>query len=210
MPYRENREYRAMASFDVVPSEEKNYMVEGYASTFDVYDLFESDGITYKEHIEPTAFENCDMRDVVFLKDHEGTVFARSKNNSLQLSVDEHGLKVRADLSLTAGSREAYEEISSGLYDQMSFAFIVADDGDSYDRATHTRNIHSIRKLFDVSYVMRPANSFTDISVATRSRFDGFIEAEKVEILEREQQEKDAELRAEIMQLLNGGNENAD
>lgn len=190
MPYRDNREYRAMTSFDVVASNEENYIVEGYASTFDVYDLFESNGITYKEHIEPTAFENCDMRDVVFLKDHEGTVFARSKNNSLQLSVDGHGLKVRADLSLTAKSREAYEEIKSGLYDQMSFAFVVAEDGDSFDNMTHTRNITKIRKLYDVSYVMRPANSFTDISVATRSIFDGFIENEKAEILKRENEQK--------------------
>lgn len=202
MPYRDNREYRAMASFDVVPNESENYIVEGYASTFDVYDLFTSDGITYKEHIEPTAFDNCDMRDVVFLKDHEGTVFARNKNNSLQLSVDSHGLKVRADLSLTSHSREAYEEIKSGLYDQMSFAFIVAEDGDSYDRKTHTRNIHNIRKLFDVSYVMRPANNFTDISVATRSRFDGFIEDEKADLLKREQELKDAELRAEIKEMI--------
>lgn len=198
MPIRDNREYRAMASFDVNAIEEENYIVEGYASTFDVYDLFESNGITYKEHIEPTAFENCDMRDVVFLKDHEGTVFARSKNNSLDLSVDEHGLKVRADLSLTAKSREAYEEIKSGLYDQMSFAFIVADDGDSFDTKTHTRNIKSIRKLFDVSYVMRPANSFTDISVATRSIFDGFIEDERVELLKREEAEKLALAKAKF------------
>lgn len=209
MPYRENREYRSMA-FDVKPTEEENYIVEGYASTFDVYDLFEHEGVTYKEHIEPTAFENCDMRDVVFLKDHEGTVFARSKNNSLELSVDNHGLKVRADLSLTARAREAYEEIKSGLYDQMSFAFTVADDGDSYDRNTHTRNIHSIRKLFDVSYVMRPANSFTDISVATRSIFDGFIEDEKADLLKREQEQHDIELRAEIMALLGKEIKNAD
>lgn len=198
MPYRDNREYRAMTSFDVIASEEESYIVEGYASTFDVYDLFESNGITYKEHIEPSAFENCDMRDVVFLKDHEGTVFARSKNGSLQLSVDGHGLKVRADLSLTAHSREAYEEIKSGLYTQMSFAFVVAENGDSFDNMTHTRNIHSIRKLFDVSYVMRPANNYTDISVATRSVFDGFIENERVELLKRENEQRLALAKAKF------------
>lgn len=184
MPIRDNREYRNLVSFDIKSEDENNYLVEGYASTYDTYDLFEADGVTYKEKILPEAFENCDMSDVVFLKDHTGTVYARTKNATLLLSIDEHGLKVRADLSKTAGSREAHEEIASGLYSQMSFAFIVDDD--EYDQRTHTRTIRHIKKIYDVSYVSFPANYFTDIATATRSRFDGFIEEEKADLLARE------------------------
>lgn len=188
MPYRENREYRNIPCFvpETRAEGEENYIVEGYASTFDEYVLFEYEGIEYKERILPEAFENCDMSDVVFLKDHQGTVFARTKNGTVALSVDDHGLKTVTDLSKTASSRSMYEEIKVGMYDQMSFAFAVDDD--EYDQRNHLRTIRHIAKIYDVSAVSFPANGYTDISVATRSRFDGFIEEEKAELLKREKE----------------------
>lgn len=189
MPKRENREYRTAQMFEVRAAgenEEKTYDVSGYATTFDeTYVLFEYDGIEYKEEILASAIdENTDLSDVIFVKDHEGTVYARTKNNTLELTKDEHGLLVRADMSKTQSAREAFEEIQEGMYDQMSFAFIVDDD--DYDMEAHKRTIRHIKKLYDVSFVSFPANPGTDIGVATRSRFDGFIEAEQAERLERE------------------------
>ena len=104
----------------------------------------------------------------------------------MKLSVDEKGLFTRTDLSKTSASREMFEEISTGMYSQMSFAFIVDDD--EYNTTEHLRTIRHIKKIFDVSSVSFPANPTTDISVATRSRFDGFIEQEKAERLAREQE----------------------
>lgn len=185
--FRENREYR---SFPMVETrkegDEPSFLVEGYATNFNEYVLFEDEGIEYKERILPEAFEDCDMTDVIFLKDHEGTVFARTKNNTLTLEVNENGLFTRTDLSKTSASREMYEEISTGMYSQMSFAFVVDDD--EYNTTEHLRTIRHIKKIFDVSAVSFPANPTTDISVATRSRFDGFIEQEKAERLAREQE----------------------
>ncbi len=185
---RDNREYR---TFDLkiekrADGEEPSYIVEGYASTFEPYVLWEDSGVEYKEQIDPNAFTGADMTDVIFVKDHEGTVFARTKNSTLQLMVDSKGLKVRVDLSKTAAAREMYEEIDAGMYTQMSFAFTVAENGDEYDSKTHTRLIKQFKKLYDTSAVSFPANPGTDISPATRSRFDGFIEAEKAERLEQE------------------------
>ena len=188
MAIRDNREYRNIPMFEVRAAEEgeeKSYIVEGYASTFEPYVLWEEDGIQYKEQIDPRAFEDTDMSDVIFCKDHQGTVFARTKNGTVELSVDEHGLKARIDLSKTASAREMFEEIQAGMYTQMSFAFVVEED--SYNRETHTRTILKIRKLYDVSAVSFPANPGTDISVATRARFDGFIEEEKAERLAKEE-----------------------
>jgi HK97 family phage prohead protease len=164
--------------------EEQSFVVEGYATTFEPYTLFEMDGIQYKEQIMPDAFEEADLTDVIFVKDHEGTVFARTKNGSLTLSVDNHGLMSRADLGRTSAAREMHEEIEAKMYTQMSFAFTVAED--SYDVDQHLRKILRIKKLHDVSAVSFPANPGTDISVATRSRFDGFIEQEKAERLAKE------------------------
>ena len=190
MAIKENREYRSIPfNMEIRATEEGNepsFLVEGYASTFETYVLFEDEGIEYKERILPEAFDNCDMSDVIFLKDHEGTVFARTKNNTLTLEVDKNGLLTKTDLSKTSASREMFEEISTGMYSQMSFAFIVDDD--EYNTTEHLRTIRHIKKIFDVSAVSFPANPTTDISVATRSRFDGFIEQERAERLAREQE----------------------
>lgn len=185
-----DREYRSM-ELRVLPSEEeKSYKVEGYASTFDTYVLLSIDGVDYSERIDPTAFDEADMTDVVFRVDHQGAVYARTSAGTVSLDVDQHGLHNVTDLGRTARSRELFEEIAAGNYPQMSFAFTVAEDGDEYDRATHTRIIHRVAKVFDISPVSFPANPNTELSISTRDYFDGVIEAEKAERLEAEARER--------------------
>lgn len=188
MPIRDEREYRNMPMMEVRAAgegEEPSFLVEGYATTFEPYVLFEDEGIQYKEQIMPEAFKEADLTDVIFVKDHEGTVFARTKNGSLTLNIDNHGLLSRADLGRTSAAREMHEEIQAKMYTQMSFAFTVAED--SYDREQHLRKILKIKKLYDVSAVSFPANPGTDIGVATRDYFNGVIEAERAERLAQEQ-----------------------
>lgn len=176
------REYRGGIEFRAAKNED--FIVEGYATTFnDPYTLYEWDGIQYNEQIDRHAFDEADMSDVIFKFDHEGKVFARQKNGTLLLNVDDHGLHVRADLSKTENSRAMYEDIKAGLVSEMSFAFTVRED--SYDNNTHTRTITKIKKVYDVSAVSIPANPNTDISA--RSYFEGVIEAEKAERLRAEQ-----------------------
>lgn len=186
----DNREYRNM-ELRIVPIEEgdePSFLVEGYASTFEPYTLMTKDGIDYKEMIQPTAFEGADMSDVVFRVDHIGRVYARSSAGTLNLWVDEHGLAQRADLSKTQAARELYADIEAGNYPKMSFAFTVAED--HYDKATHTRIIDRVAKVFDVSPVVFPANPTTELSVSTRDYFDGVIEMEQAERLEEERRER--------------------
>ena len=204
---RDNREYRNMPMVEVrkEDSNESSFLVEGYASTFEEYVLFtDENGTEYKEKILPEAFEGTDFSDVVFLKDHQGTVFARTKNKTLSLEVNENGLFTRTDLSKTSASREMFEEIQTGMYSQMSFAFIVDDD--EYNTKEHLRTIRHIAKLFDVSAVSFPANPTTDISVAARSRFDGFIEQEKAERLAREHEIAVARAKYNYIKEKNHGN----
>ena len=207
MAIRENREYRNIPMFEIRKKEDGNepsFLVEGYASTFEEYVLFEQDGIQYKEKILPEAFDGTDFSDVVFLKDHMGTVFARTKNGTLELSIDENGLLTRTDLSKTSASRQMFEEIEAEMYTQMSFAFVVDDD--EYNTTEHLRTIRHISKLYDVSAVSFPANPTTDISVATRSRFDGFIEQEKAERLAREHEIEVARAKYNYLKEKNHGN----
>ena len=188
MPSNE-REYRNM-ELRIVPFEEgeqPSFFVEGYASTFQPYVLMTVDDIDYSERIEPTAFDGADMSDVVFRVDHQGAVYARTSAGSLEVWTDEHGLAQRADLGRTQRGRDLYADIAAGNYPQMSFAFSVAED--HYDKATHTRIIDRVAKVYDVSPVVFPANPTTELSVSTRDYFNGVIEAEKAERLEAEKRE---------------------
>lgn len=113
------------------------------------------------------------------------------------LEIQERGLFVAADLGSTEEARKMYEDIDSGLVYQMSFGFRVEED--SYDRATRTRTILKISKVFDVSAVDVPANGNTDIS--SRDWFNGVIEAERQELLER--QKMKVKITKRIMEVKN-------
>lgn len=205
MPISENREYRAipMAIAEKrAEGDEPSFFVEGYASTFEAYELFNDGGIRYMERIEPTAFDDCDMSDVIFQKDHQGTVMARTGNGSITLDVDEHGLHHRTDLGRTEAARQMYDEIKAEMYTQMSFAFVVDNDEIQKDSAVqYTRVIKHVRKLYDISAVSFPANPGTDIGVSARSLFDGFIEQEAQEMRERQKAEELERLRTEYFNM---------
>ena len=161
--------------------------VEGYAATFDSETvLFELDGIEYKEMICEGAFDGCKMEDVIFNYNHGGKVMARTRNGTLQLSIDDKGLHIRARLDGTEEGRRLYEEIKGGYIDRMSFAFTIREE--SYDKDSHLWKIHAVKRLYDVSAVDIPA--YDDTSIEARKDF--ILEAEAQEKRERK---AEAELR---------------
>ena len=206
MPHKENREYRSMELRAAPQTEEKSYIVEGYATTFgDSYELYRDGNYIVMENVDKDAFKNTDMSDVIFQIDHEGRVYARTRNDSLKLEIDEHGLKTRTDLGLTESSRSVYEDIDAGLYDRMSFAFTVTKH--SYEEEERedgtvilTRNSLEVGQLYDVSAVSFPANPNTDISARSKESIDGEIKRFEAERLhEKEIQEK----RTAVLEKLN-------
>ena len=168
---------RAIAGADGEEREKRfdtDYYVEGYASTFnDPYVLWHDPWgeIDYYEVIDPGAFRDADMSDVIMQYNHDGHVYARQSNGTLIVEPDEHGLFIAADLGKSSASRQMYEEIESGLCTRMSWAFTVAED--SYDRETHTTRILRVKKVFDVSGVSYPCDPNTEISARA---FNGEIE----------------------------------
>ena len=206
---KKNREYRKMAPLEVRAEENKDEMVvEGFATTFnEPYVLFEDSDIIFREQVAPNAFDDTDMSDVIMQYDHEGRVFARISNNTLEVQPNEKGLFIRANLGGTEIGRNLYEEIAGGYTDKMSFGFTV--DGDEQlrteaedGRIDILRTITSINKLYDVSAVSIPANDGTSIGVSTRSEIDGVIEEVRAERLEAERiklERKRAEVRARAL-----------
>lgn len=218
MPVKNDREYRNFNSFELRAAEDAaeqgGGIVEGYASTFEEYDLASYDlgngaREIWREQIDAEAFRDADMSDVVFLRDHQGQVFARTKNNLIAIIADSRGLYTRTDLTKTAGAREMYEDITAGNYTQMSFAFRTKSDKweqfNEGGNVIYKRYITAIDKVFDISAVAFPANPTTDIAPATRAAFNGAIEELRAERLEAERQAREkarkaAELKIKIME----------
>jgi HK97 family phage prohead protease len=204
MPSKE-REYRNLAEL-LAPDEEKR--VKGYATTFDQpYRLWGDNSVEIWEVVDRNAFAKTDTSDVIMQFDHQGRVFARTRNKTLALRSDEHGLLIDADLGGTEIGRELYEEIKGGYIDRMSFGFTVR--GDEWEERMEdgveirTRRITDIGKLYDVSAVSIPANDSTSISV--RSLVDGEIKRLEAERLEQERLERLEERRNALRERITNG-----
>ena len=211
MPIKSDREYRDMTLAvvevdDDQEQEERDMVVRGYASTFnDPYVLYEGDDFIYQEQVDRDAFSGTDMSDVIMQYDHEGRVFARTSNNTLTVTTDDHGLLIEADLGGTGIGRNLFEEIKGGYTNKMSFGFVVdgqdEERGEASDgRLLITRTITRVRKLYDVSAVSIPANDATSISV--RNLTNGVIEqiqAERLEAKELELKKRKLLMRAKLL-----------
>ena len=67
------------------------------------------------------------MKDVPLKYQHGDTkgVLARTRNKSLTLTIDNQGLKIRAELIDTQVNIDIYKSIKAGLLYQMSFSFCI-------------------------------------------------------------------------------------
>ena len=188
-----DREYRLINVADLEVREEQDgkKIVKGYATVFDVeYRLWGDAQYEVLESIDRHAFDHADMTDVIMQYDHEGRVFARKSNGTLEINMDDHGMKIRADLGGTEIGQQLYQEILGGYTTKMSFGFTVKKTERREERDNETgkvtvhRKIMEIRKLFDVSAVSLPANDATEISA--RNISDGLIAEVKQERLAME------------------------
>ena len=182
------REYRKMTLEVGEIDDKEDYRVEGYATTFDQpYVLYHlDDNRVVREQVDRNAFDNTDKTDTIMQYDHEGRVFSRVSNDTLKMTVDDHGLFIEAYLGGTEIGRNLYEEIKGGYTNKMSFGFTVTDDDFVEDKDGYLRTIKAIGKLYDVSAVSLPANDFTEISA--RSHCDGAIAEIEAERLHAEEE----------------------
>lgn len=206
MPICKDREYRALT---LIPTDDEQKIVEGNFSTYDTpyllysYDI-EGTKVEVWEEVKKGAFNDADVSDVIMQYDHEGRVFARNSNKTLELELNETP-HMRANLGGTEIGRQLYEEIKGGYTTKMSFGFTVKDDertrteenNDGIRKIKILRTIKAIRKLYDVSAVSLPANDQTEISA--RAFADGVsdeIVKELNEEITREKEIRNEQARA--------------
>lgn len=153
---------------DMRALDEDGMIVEGYAAVFDIVTNLG----WINETIDRHAFDNADMSDIVMKYNHESSILplARTRGGSLQFTIDEHGLKIRAKLPDTSINRDIYILIRAGILSKMSFAFTVRSE--EYDYDTDTRKILEFDKIFDVSVVDVPAYETTEIYARSKEQYE--------------------------------------
>lgn len=169
------RHYIAPMEFRDDSDDENVVKLSGYASTFESYEMYGGPAQGgWIEQIARGAFEKTlrEKPDLHLLVNHAGMPLARTKSGTLKLSVDEHGLRVDAELDRRDPEVQALEvKMRRGDMDEMSFAFRVkaqeweatADFPDD-DMALRTITEVSLHKG-DVSVVNFGANPTTSASV---------------------------------------------
>lgn len=156
--------------------------VEGYAV---VFNSLSNDLGGFNEIISRNALDGVlDKSDVFCLLNHDNSRGVLAKSNkgtgSLELTIDDKGLKYRFDAPKTALGDELLEGIRRGDINASSFAFTVGSDSwEKQEDGSYLRTINSIKELFDVSPVYQPAYSAT--SVDTRG-LDQLKNKEKEEL----------------------------
>lgn len=157
-----------------VRAEDGGVTVEGYAAVFN--QEVEIGGF-FREVISPGAFSEAIARDdVPFLINHEGLPLARSRGGkgTLELSEDDHGLKIRTVLDPEdPDARKIIGKMKRGDLDKMSFAFLPdLPDGQEWDESGDLP-LRTVKRasLFDVSIVTMPAYDGTEIGLRSLKQF---------------------------------------
>ena len=156
-----------LVEFRTVENKEGKMLIEGYAITFEQPATHQYGERKFTEVIRKGSLDKTDMKDVPLRYNHNDNVIlmARTRNKSLQLIKDDKGLLIKATLIDTQSNRDIYKSIQEGLVDKMSFAFTVADGGDTwtFKDDESIREVNNIDKLYDVSVVDTPFYDSTSI-----------------------------------------------
>lgn len=181
---------KEIRSNEQIQASQESRRVEGYAV------VFESESVDlggFTEVISRSAIseETIKNSDILCLFDHDRGrgVLARSKKGqgTLNLELDERGLKYSFDAPDTLLGNEVLEGLRRGDFNQCSFAFTVSDDSwVKREDGSVLRTINQIDKLYDVSVVVFPA--YEDTYVVNKR---GLEELEQKEL---EQRESEAEV----------------
>lgn len=179
-----------------------NMILEGYAIVFNQETMIGDEDYGFIEEVDRNALSESSMKDVPMKYNHMDShlIIARTKNKSLQLSVDNTGLKVRAELLDTTSNQDIYKMVRSGLLDKMSFAFTVEEQIWNREGKVPKRTITKIDRLYDVSVVDTPAYDST--SIHARSLESMELELKAMDLVKEQQQIELVKRRIKIKTII--------
>lgn len=143
--------------------------ITGYAAKFESW----SEPILgwFKEKIARSAFEGCDLSDVIMCFNHNvDNILARTTSGTLTLSTDDVGLRFSFDAPNTTRGNDMLELVRRGDINKCSFKFIVETDewryADDKNKLEYDeRTIIKFAAIKDVALVVFPAYKDTEASV---------------------------------------------
>ena len=176
--------------------EQSKMIVEGYPIVFEQEAYIDCGFDAWYEKVDRNAFANADMSDVALKYNHNDNklILARTRNGSLTLTIDDHGVFMHAELIDTTEATDVYKMVKSGLLTEGSFAFTVTDHTEAKDENGEVhRTITGIGKLFDVAIC--PNGAYGDLTE---------IYARSLDLLESKQKDKaEALKRCAVLRLKN-------
>ena len=158
------KEYRSL-DIDIKEDGEK-LILEGRPIVFESETLIGDEERGFYEVIDKNAIDMSALKDCCLKYNHENStlILARVRNKSLQLSIDEKGVLMRAELQPNVQQhRDIYNLVKSRLLDSMSFAFTVKEQQVERSGRLPKRRITKIGRIFEISIVDTPAYSDTEI-----------------------------------------------
>lgn len=182
------REQRNAATpFELRKAKTGDYVLEGYASTWEAYDCYggvENGGWVEQLHRRAFDVSLASNPDLQLLINHEGMPLARTKSGTLELSTDRVGLKVRAYLDPRDPDVQALlPKMERGDLDEMSFAFRVKDQEWNND-FTHRMIREASLQKGDVSVVNYGMNPTTKASILVPSAVEALSHVSDYEMAE--------------------------
>ena len=198
-----NKEVRFLELAELrAEQDERGAWIEGYPIVFNQETVI---GGYCREVILPEAVTDELLRDVALMIGHDfGMIpLAHSRrnngNSTMQLTVDEHGVKMRAllDVENNPKAKEAYSAIKRGDISGMSFAFVVGEERwEDLDTDMPLRVITRLAAIYEVSLVAFPAYPGTSVQAASEG---DALESVKAS-LESARKQAEEERAAEAMQ----------
>ena len=191
---------------------EQEYILEGYPIVFNQ----ETDMGAWREVIDPAAVgDGKVLRDVALMVGHDfGMIpLAHSRRNNgsgtMTLTVDEHGVKMRAvlDVDHNPKAAEAYSAVLRGDISGMSFAFIVEGEAwEDLDTDKPLRRITGFGEIYEVSLVAFPAYKGTSVQAASEGdaleSVRASLESAKQKLAEEREAQAEAERRTALIERL--------
>lgn len=166
---REKRQMRTASTEFATRDDNGALAIEGYFAVFNSnYDI--APGLS--ESIAPGAFDNTLSGDIRALINHDTTlVLGRTKANTLQLRVDNHGLWGHIDINPNdTDAMNLYNRVQRGDVDQCSFGFdIISEETDFREDGSIHWTIKEV-ELYEVSPCTFAAYEETNIAARTKER----------------------------------------
>ena len=171
------RSYTAQLRAAGADTEATGHIVEGLAAVYEQETVIHDLAGDFVEIIRKGAFDSTDFSDVRLFVNHDfnGIALARSrrnnksdKPNTMQLTVDDTGVHIRADLDTDRNEQASalYSAIERGDMDGMSFCFYVPEDGQTWSKREDGKVLREITRVgcvIEVSAVNFPAYGGTNI-----------------------------------------------